>query len=415
MNPYTDPALQVDDFRAHSEPLRLSVVTETYPPEVNGVALTVAQLVKGLQARGHNIQLVRPRQTSGDEAGDNERFHEVLMRGVKIPHYPNLRMRVPSKRQLVRLWSVRRPDVVHIATEGPLGWSALQACRYLKLPVTSDFRTNFHAYSRHYGMGWLKKPIMAYLRKFHNATQRTFVPTEALREDLESCRFHGLRVIGRGVDTQLFDPVRRDRSLRAQWGANDQTVVLLCVSRLAAEKNLDLLVRAYEALSDKMPWCRLVFVGDGPMKSTLQSRVPQAIFAGTRTGHDLAAHYASADLFAFPSLTETFGNVTAEALASGLPVVAFDYAAAASLLRHGINGHLVPFADASGFVDSVVDLGWEHQKRLALAAHARRTALGLGWDTIVSQFEAQLRQVRDEASASDRPHPSRSTQPSPAQ
>lgn len=414
MNAHTSPALQVEDFRAHSEPLRLAVVTETYPPEVNGVAMTVAQLVTGLQARGHHIQLIRPRQAAGDKADDDDQFHEVLMRGVKIPNYPNLRMGVPSKRQLVRLWSIHRPDVVHIATEGPLGWSALQASRYLKLPVTSDFRTNFHAYSRHYGMGWLKKPIMAYLRKFHNATQRTFVPTEALRSDLEICRFQNLRVIGRGVDTLLFDPARRDPHLRAQWGASDDTVVLLCVSRLAAEKNLDLFVDAYEAMLRQVPDARLVFVGDGPMHASLKLRLPQAIFAGMRKGQDLAAHYASADLFAFPSLTETFGNVTAEGLASGLPVVAFDYAAASSLIRDHVNGRLVPFGDSKAFIQAVVEVGIDPRVRASQGAHARQTALGLGWDSIVAQFESQLRQVIAEKSVVDTSRPTQSGTPLPA-
>lgn len=406
--------LQVEDFHSGRTPLRVSVVTETYPPEVNGVASTVAHLVSGLQSKGHHVQLIRPRQQASENEEQEDRFHEVLMRGVKIPHYPNLRMGVPSKRQLVRLWTLRRPDVVHIATEGPLGWSALQACRFLKLPVTSDFRTNFHAYSRHYGMGWLRKPIMAYLRKFHNASQRTFVPTEALRTDLDGSRFKNLRVIGRGVDTGLFDPVRSDRALRSRWGAGDQSLVILCVSRLAAEKNLDLLAGAFEALAASAPWCRLVLVGDGPMRSRLQDRLPQAVFAGTRTGHDLAAHYASADLFVFPSLTETYGNVTAEALASGLPVIAFDYAAASQLIRQDVNGCLVPFGDSNTFVQRVVDLGLNRQKLEVMSAHARRTALGLSWDSVVTQFETQLVQVVKESVASYAWHSSTTETPSPA-
>ena len=413
MNAQSTSVIQVEDLRADSEPLRLAVVTETYPPEVNGVAMTLAQLVGGLQARGHHIQLIRPRQASTDEADSGERFHEVLMRGVKIPNYPNLRMGVPSKRHLVRLWSTRRPDVVHIATEGPLGWSALQASRYLKLPVTSDFRTNFHAYSRHYGIGWLKKPIMAYLRKFHNATQRTFVPTEALRVDLEACRFQSLRVIGRGVDTGLFNPSRRDPRLRSQWGASESTLVLLCVSRLAAEKNLDLLVEAYQSLVRQVPDSRMVFVGDGPMRASLKARLPQAIFAGVRQGSDLAAHYASADMFAFPSLTETFGNVTAEGLASGLPVVAFDYAAASHLIRDGLNGRLVPFADSLSFIQAVVDLGADRQRCATQGAHARRTALGFGWDAVVADFEKQLRQVIVEKGVADAAYPASTGLPSP--
>ena len=176
-------SLVIDNYPAAQRSLRIAFVTETYPPEVNGVAMTMARVVGGLHRRNHDVQLVRPRQDSRDEADRSVRFHEVLMRGLPIPRYPNLRMGAPSKRALVQLWSLRRPDVVHIATEGPLGWSALQAARHLKLPVSTDFRTNFHAYSRHYGIGWLHKPIMAYLRKFHNRAASTMVPTEALRRE----------------------------------------------------------------------------------------------------------------------------------------------------------------------------------------------------------------------------------------
>src|SRR3954465_13976687 len=139
--------------------LRIAFVTETYPPEINGVSLSVARFIEGLRRRNHEIQLVRPRQARADQGGGTREFEQVLMRGLPIPRYPGLKMGLPAKRALTELWSLHRPDLVHIVTEGPLGWSALQAALKLKLPVTSDFRTNFHAYSMHYGVGWLKKPI----------------------------------------------------------------------------------------------------------------------------------------------------------------------------------------------------------------------------------------------------------------
>ena len=416
------PALDiaVENLPATLQSLRVAVVTETYPPEVNGVSLTVAQVVRGLHRRGHEVQLVRPRQR---EAGDPEqappRFDEVLMRGLPVPRYPQLRMGVPSKRQLVRLWSLRRPDVVHIATEGPLGWSALQACRHLQLPVTSDFRTNFHAYSRHYGVGWLRKPIMAYLRKFHNATLCTMVPTEALRRDLEACGLRNLRVVARGVDTDLFDPARRSPTLRAAWGAHEDTLVLMCVGRLAAEKNLELLVEAFEALSAAHGagdgrGLRLVFVGDGPLRVALGERCPQAVFAGQRSGEDLATHYASADFFVFPSMTETFGNVVTEAMASGLPVLAYDHAAASQLIEPGRNGLRVPFGDAQRFVSEALRAARDIETLGRLGAAARATALGLGWDGVVERFEQVLRAAVNGQAHAESVMPHASTRPSPA-
>ncbi|MBE0587286.1 MAG: glycosyltransferase, partial [Hydrogenophaga sp.] len=209
MNPLASQNILLQEFPAARPSLRLAVVTETWPPEVNGVALTLARLVQGLCERNHQVQLVRPRQTRADQGAHDAGFEEVLMRGMPIPRYPQLKLGLPGKKALIAAWALQRPDLVHIATEGPLGWSALQAARHLRLPVTSDFRTNFHSYSQHYGLGWLKKPIVAYLRKFHNLTQCTMVPTRALCAELISSGFENIRVVARGVDTQLFRPERR--------------------------------------------------------------------------------------------------------------------------------------------------------------------------------------------------------------
>jgi glycosyltransferase involved in cell wall biosynthesis len=382
-----DEPIEVDNYLPARRSLRVAVVSETYPPEVNGVAATIARVVDGLRDRGHELQLVRPRQGRGDEALQDQGFAEVLMRGLPIPRYPQLKMGLPSRQQLLRLWASQRPDVVHIVTEGPLGWSALQAASHLKLPVVSDFRTNFHAYSRHYGVAWLRTPIMAYLRKFHNRTSCTMVPTEGLRAELQAAGFRGLRVVSRGVDTRQFDPSRRSVALRASWGARPTDLVVLCVGRLAAEKNLDVLLRAFESLKAEDPSARLVLVGDGPERAALQQRCPEAHFAGLRRGDDLAAHYASADLFLFPSVTETFGNVVPEAMASGLPVVGFDYAAARQMVRHGDNGLLVAYDDGEAFRAAAQrlagQLGWVR----AMGAQARVTACGLEWGRIIQQVE----------------------------
>ena len=236
--------------------LRIAVVTETYPPEVNGVALSAARFLEGLRSRDHDIMLVRPRQSAGDVETVKGSLREVLTKGLPIPRYPGLRMGLPATRALESLWQRWRPDVVHVLTEGPLGWSALRAARKLQLPVVSDFRTNFHSYSSHYGVGWLGKPILAYLRKFHNKTLWTLVPTESLRRELEQLGFLNLRVIARGVDTKLFNPARRSPLLRADWGAGPDDPVLLHVGRIAAEKNMDALQTAYAAAREKSPRTR---------------------------------------------------------------------------------------------------------------------------------------------------------------
>jgi len=382
-------AIVVDDLPPQRRSLRIALVTETYPPEVNGVATTIARVVEGLRARNHELQLIRPRQES-EEAGDNDgpRFHEILMRGLPIPRYPNLRMGLPATRELKTHWMARRPDMVHIATEGPLGWSALQAALQLRLPVSSDFRTNFHAYSKHYGIGWLHKPIMAYLRKFHNRTQCTMVPTEELRRSLMEYGFRNLSVVARGVDTRLYGPHRRDEVLRQAWGAGPDTLVAVHVGRLAPEKNLTTLLAAFDTMRAINQTAKLVLVGDGPARKWLQTRCPDAIFAGMRSGVDLAAHYASGDFFLFPSLTETYGNVTAEAMASGLAVLAFDYAAAAQLIKSDDNGLLAPVDDPTSFVAKASALANDLPRLRTMGERACERAGALGWDRVLEQIES---------------------------
>lgn len=370
--------------------LRIAVVTETYPPEVNGVAMTLGRLVNGLQVRNHQVQLIRPRQNDGDQPQPTATLSEHLQRGIALPRYEGLKMGLPAKAALTRLWTRQRPDVVQIATEGPLGWSALAAANKLRLPVASDFHTNFHSYSSHYGFGLLRRAIVAYLRKFHNKAAVTLVPTEGIRRELLAHGYENIEIIGRGVDTQLFHPGRRDAALRAQWGVGENETAVLYVGRLAAEKNLSLVFGAFDAMHQAHPATRLVLVGDGPERASWQAKRPDAVFCGTQIGEALATHYASGDVFLFPSLTETWGNVTIEAMASGLAVVAYDCAAAEEIIRHGENGLKVAPEDQAAFIAQAVSLVSDvaRQRRLGTAAAAR--AAQLSWDAIIDSFERVL-------------------------
>ncbi|MBN8486968.1 MAG: glycosyltransferase family 1 protein [Burkholderiales bacterium] len=390
----------IDELPAPRPSLRLSVVSETYPPEVNGVARTIACVVEGLRSRNHDLQLVRPQQPGDGSADTMPRFHEVLMRGLPIPRYPHLRVGLVSTRRLVSLWSRRRPDLVHIATEGPMGWSALQAATRLRIPVCSDFRTNFHAYSKHYGIGWLHKPIMSYLRKFHNQTACTMVPDDGLRQQLMDYGFRNVVTVARGVDATQFDPRLRSEDLRRAWGVLPQDLVVLHVGRLAAEKNLATLQEAFAAIQRVIPRSRLVVVGDGPSAREVQRACPSAIMAGMRHGAELAAHYASGDLFLFPSVTETYGNVTAEAMASGLPVLAFDYAAASRLIVDGVNGATVHFGDQAAFIARASALACQPEALRGMGRRARQTAEAQRWESVVESLETIYRTVIDAAAHS---------------
>lgn len=386
-------SIVIEHLTAKKRTLRLSIVTETYPPEVNGVALSLSRFVDGLLQLNHEIQLIRPRQQ--EDRGDIRApgIEEVLTTGLPIPNYPDLKVGLPAKRRLVAQWTRRRPDLVHIVTEGPLGWSALEAARKLKIPASSDFRTNFHSYSQHYGIGWLKRPIVGYLRKFHNKTALTTVPTERMRSELSAIGFKNVRVLSRGVNATLYDPARRSEVLRSRWGLKADNLILIHVGRLAAEKNLELLIKAYERLKAQDPKVRLLLVGDGPEKAAMQARIPDAIFAGMQTGEDLASHYASADLFVFPSKTETFGNVTLEAMASGLPVVAFDYAAAAQYVTPQ-SGCLADLDRDEDFVRGCLRMHalflQDPAAYAAMGGNSRLRAERESWPVVVKQFESLL-------------------------
>jgi hypothetical protein len=165
--------------------LQIALVTETYPPEINGVAMTVGKIVDGVLRRGHFIQLIRPRHHANDQPTITEQFVEVLVAGVPIPRYQGLNFGLPAKSRLVALWKLNRPDIVHVVTEGPLGWSAFEAARHLKIPISSSFHTNFHTYTAYYRLAFLRDLITNYLRKLHNQAQVTMVPTQTLANELQ--------------------------------------------------------------------------------------------------------------------------------------------------------------------------------------------------------------------------------------
>jgi len=389
-------------FPMPASPLRLALVTETYPPEVNGVALTLARLVAGLRQRGHSIQLIRPRQGRHDVPGEVPGITEVLTPGLPIPGYRGLHFGLPARSRLRRLWAIEPPGIVHVATEGPLGAAAVAAARSLGLPVSSGFHTNFQAYSRHYRLGWLQGLVSRHLRRFHNRTDLTLVPTRQLALELAGDGYRNVDVLARGVDTQLFSPRRRSSDLRGSWGVSGDDLVVAYVGRLAPEKNLSLVLESFAAIARRQPTARLLFVGDGPMLPGLARRHPAHIYAGLRRGEDLAAHYASADLFLFPSLTETFGNVVPEAMASGLGVVAFACAAAADLIENGGNGCLVPVGDRQGFIDAAVTLAADRRRLAVLGGQAAASVAPLDWERIHERFARMLREL---AAAHGQPQP----------
>jgi glycosyltransferase involved in cell wall biosynthesis len=382
------------DLNHSYSPLNIDVVTETYPPEINGVAHTISMLVGELRKNNHLVNVIRPKQHSDLTLPQIQKCNQdLLVKSFPIPLYRELRMGIPAKKMLLDRWSKTKPDIVHIATEGPLGWSAAKAARLLNIPMTSDFRTNFHAYSTFYKLGFLEPLILAYLRHFHNATDCTMVPTEKLKQELELAGLDNLRVMPRGVDTGHFSDQLRSPQLRASWGADPLDVVLLSVGRLAVEKNLDLLIKSYIHAKNIEPRTKLVVVGDGPLRESLQKKCSEAIFAGKKNGLELAQYYASADIFVFPSLTETFGNVTIEAMASGLAVVAYRHAAAGDLIISGDNGITVDPGDENAFIQAVTTTLINQSLIRRLGYAAILTAKQQSWEEIVRRTECIWREI----------------------
>lgn len=364
--------------------MRIEIVTDTFAPDINGVAMTLGRLRDGLRERGHRVHVVH----TGLNAGRGERSAVA----VPLPGYPEVRVGLPKPFEFRTRWLARRPDVVYIATESLLGKSALKAANAIGVPVVSGFHTNFHDYMDRYRVGVLRPLAMSYLRRFHRRADHTVVPSQEVRDLLVAEGVERVHVLGRGVDTDLFAPGMKCEELRRSWGAGEGVPVVVIVGRVAAEKNFELALAAIERMRAEVPELHCVVVGDGPLRAKLEANHPHVHFAGVRTGEDLARHYASADVLLFPSETETFGNVLLEGMASGLVCVSYDYAAALAHVEHGVNGLKVAKGDEDAFIAEslrALRMGQEHPMRIA----ARRSVEPHGWSGIVDGLEGIFEQV----------------------
>ncbi len=364
--------------------LRIALVTETYPPEINGVAMTLGKAVEALRLRGHEIHLIRPRQSGESQT-------EGLVAAFPLFFYPQVRLGWAWP-QLIRQWlHAWRIEVVHIATEGPLGCAALLAARQLQLPVVTSFHTNFDQYFHWYGIPFLRHSAESYLRYFHNATRQTLVPSQGTLTRLSEQGFVDLKIWGRGVDTQRFHPQRRDDLLRRAFSADPDALVLLYVGRLAKEKNLPPLLSAFTNLRKNHPGAILILVGDGPLRAEISRLESEGVYCvGSKCGEDLARWYASADLFCFPSCSETFGNVVLEAQASGLPIIAYDCPGVSEQVQNNVHGLLLP--RDSDWKAPLQRLYADQQARHAFGKAGRLRAESQSWTRSFDVLEAAYQQ-----------------------
>lgn len=377
--------------------MRVALIAETFLPNVNGVTTTLCRLLEHLRDHGHEAMLLAPEGAPEQYAG----AQIVPMRGVPLPAYPELRLTPPQPGITATLRRFR-PDLVHLAGTVALGVAGRHAARQLGAPLVGAYHTNFPAYTTHYGLGFLRTTLYSYLRWVHNSCALTLCPSLATLADLRAHGFRRLRLWGRGVDTIGFHPRYRSEGWRASVGAGQGERLLLYVGRLAPEKRLDLLAEVLPAL----PNTRLVVVGDGPARAGLERRLAgaPAHFAGYLTGDELATAYASADLFVFPSDTETFGQVIQEAMASGLPVVAARAGGALDLVRHGVTGALFAPGNLAELRRNVAEILANPAGSAAMGAAGRLAAEGRSWGRVMAQlmghYEQTLRRSRRRAAPS---------------
>ena len=354
------------------EYVRIAYVTESFPPDVNGVASTAMRVAEQLAACGHEPLVIAPR--AARRLPDvKTAFPVVRVPSVGLPLYPGFRVGLPGPQVRAAIAS-HGADLVHLAGPVVLGAGAGTAAGQLGLPCVAVYATDMAAYARTYRLGAAGEALgWRHMRRVHNAAARTLAPSSATSDSLRARGFERVHVWGRGVDTVRFNPARRSHRLRGDLGPAGEVLVGY-VGRLAAEKRLDLLADVA-----KLPGARLVIVGAGPAEAAARRVLPAAVFLGQRQGDELARVYASLDVFVHSGPHETFGNTLQEAAASGLPVVAPAAGGPLDLVEHGVTGFLVPPGDGAALAGAVEVLVTSDGLREAQGAAARRAVLGRTW------------------------------------
>ncbi|MET7620898.1 glycosyltransferase family 1 protein [Streptomyces sp. NPDC005408] len=354
--------------------MRVVIVTESFPPDVNGVAHCALQTARHLAARGHDPLVIAPAVAGADDSDRTAPCPVVRVPSLPLPGYPQVRVALPSRRVAATI-AAHRADLVHLASPFVLGVRGMAAAARLGLPAVAVYQTDLAGYARTYvgageGAAWRR------IRTVHSAADRTLAPSSAALRDLEEHGVERVRLWPRGVDTARFRPELRDEELRRELAPNGELIVGY-VGRLAPEKHVELLAGACG-----MPGVRVVVVGDGPSETTLRSALPGAVFLGRRTGDDLARIFASLDVFAHTGPYETFCQTVQEAMASGVPVIAPAAGGPLDLVDHGRTGMLVEPRDVDAVSTAVAALAADPQLRAAYGRAGRAAVEGRTWAVI---------------------------------
>lgn len=371
-----------------SRRLRVALVTGSYNFIADGVALTLNRLVAYLESVGVEVLVIAPvgKTPAFDHAGE-----VAPAPSAPFPFRNDYRLALGLTPALRRRLEAFDPDLIHAATPDWLGYQALTFARARGIPAVASYHTRYETYLKDYGLGFLSDFLTEWLKRFYGGFDEVYAPSPSMIDSLIADGFaKNIALWGRGVDTERFDPVRRSAAFRARLGSDDETPVIAFVGRLVREKRLDTLGQVSERISHLDH--RLLVVGDGPDRAMLEQAAPHAFFTGFLTGEDLATAYASADIFLFPSDTETFGAVTLEAMASGLPTVCADATGSRCLVIQGVTGFLAPPGDAAVFASHVEALIREPTLRTRMGVAARARSLGFSWEadmaSLLARYEA---------------------------
>jgi glycosyltransferase involved in cell wall biosynthesis len=358
--------------------VRIAFVTDTYTPQVNGVTTIVRRVVDLLGRSGHHVAVVAPAYPGVQPPSPGT---ELRIPSMGFPPYPAVRLSLPQPRRVAQFLDAFRPDLVHVMTEGPLGFVGRRYALQRGTPLATSFHTDFPRYCRLYGIGRLEPLVWRWLVWFHRPARFVHTPGEAVRAELASRGVPRVRVWGRGADTVTFDHRKRSPAFRQRLGVAYGAALVLHVGRLAPEKNLEVLIAAWTLAHEQLgSAAAFVFAGDGPLAHRCAAAMPWATHLGFLEIPVLATLYASADLCVLPSATETCGLVAPEAMASGLPVVAADAGGFRESVADGVTGFLVPPDDARGFASAVARLVLDVELRRRMSEEARLAAVSCNAD-----------------------------------
>jgi phosphatidylinositol alpha 1,6-mannosyltransferase len=382
--------------------MRVLFCTDTYPPQVNGVSVVTALSAAGLVARGWECAVVAPKYPAEEadvftERNGRQSTYEVLsIPSLPFPYYRDVRLSAPSYLSVLKLARRFKPDLIHSETEFVIGRLGQLVGRTLGVPLVSSYHTDFSRYTTEYGVGWMRKPVMHYLARFHRRSLRTYTPSGPSKIDLLEAGVRDVEVWGRGVDINVYSPKHANPALRERLALGDR-FTFLYVGRIAAEKNAEVIVDAYAQAITMLPpdSTRLVIAGAGPKEAAVRAAAPAGtIFLGyLDRNRELPALYASSNAFLFASLTETLGLVVLEAMASGIPVIAAPAGGVADHLRDGVNGIAYPPRDADAMAKAMVALATDPALTQRLSQGARRTAEGLSWEHELDRLDSSYREV----------------------